>query len=317
MVCMSAKSGHKGVRTGPAGPERDLAMKRFARTFALCSLMAALLAGTARADFGPKPQLTVKVENGPEELYYLDLLAEGELSGGWEGPGWDVEQAMKRGEIDLELMGALCEAVPEGWHACAAQGTGGAPIYGGLTGEDGVHTFGYAGVPRTYRVLIVTKSGETWMSETLRREVLQASVTIDWETKTVKRPPLWAGYAVQFLCTLLPTLAIEGLILLLFRFGWQENRRVFLGVNLVTQTALSAFLSVTSLQNGVNAMYLILFIPAELAVTLAETAVYRKHLRGHSRRRAVLYGLTANGVSAIAGWLLIEPLWRIVVTRCL
>ena len=29
------------------------------------------------ADFGPKPQFPVRVENGPEELYYLDILEEG------------------------------------------------------------------------------------------------------------------------------------------------------------------------------------------------------------------------------------------------
>ena len=288
-------------------------MKRFVRILALCCLAAALLAGTANADFGPKPQLTVKVENGPGELYYLDLLAEGELRGGWEGPGWDVEQAMERGEIDMELFDALCAAVPEGWHACAAQGTGGAPINGGLTGEDGVHTFGYVGVPRVYRILIVTRSGEVWMSETLRREVLQSSVTVDWAAKTVAAPPLWVGYALQFMSTLLPTLLFEGLILLLFRYEWRKNWKVFLAVNLVTQTALSVFLSVTSLRNGVNAMFLLLFIPAEVVIAGVEAGVYSRFLQGYSRKRAVLYGLTANAVSAVIGWDILEPVWKWIV----
>lgn len=289
-------------------------MKQSAKIFVLFCLIAALLAGTALADFGPKPQLTVQVANGPEEPYYLDLLAEGALNGGWEGPSWDVEQAMERGEIDLELMAALCAAVPEGWHACAAQGTGGAPINGGLTGEDGVHTFGYHGVPTVYRVLIVTKSGEVWMSDTYQREVLQTTITVDWAAKTVKLPPLWGLYVLQFLCTLIPTLLIEGLLLLLFQYSWRKNRRPFLAVNLVTQGALSVFLSVFGLQNGVGTMFLVLFVPAEAVIALAEAAAYRRFLQGHSRRRAVLYGLTANAVSAAAGWFLMEPLWRWVVT---
>ncbi|MBD5162986.1 MAG: hypothetical protein HDT14_13450 [Oscillibacter sp.] len=288
-------------------------MKRFARILALCCLTAALLAGTAYADVGPKPQLTVRVENGPDEPYYLDLLAEGALNGGWEGPSWDVEQAMERGEIDLALLDALCAAVPEGWHACASQGTGGAPIYGGLTGEDGVHTFGYAGVPSVYRVLIVTGSGEVWMSGTCRREVLQAAVTVDWAAKTVKTPPLWVGYTLQFMSTLLPTLLFEGLILLLFRYEWRKNWKVFLAVNLVTQTALSIFLSITSLQNGVGPLFLILFVPAEAMIASVEAGVYRKFLQGHSRRRAVLYGLTANLVSAVIGWDILEPTWNWIV----
>ena len=289
-------------------------MNQTVRRCALFCLTAFLLAGTAYADFGPKPQLTIRVENAPGELYYLDLLAEGELKGGWTGPSWDVEQAMERGEIDLELMDVLCAAVPEGWHACAAQGTGGAPIYGGLTGEDGIHTFGYVGVPRAYRVLIVTKSGEVWMSETYQREVLQTTITVDWAAKTVKLPPLWGLYAVQFLCTLLPTLLIEGALLLLFRFDWRKNRRPFLIVNLVTQWALSVFLSVFGLQNGVGPMFLILFVPAELVIAFLEAGLYKKYLQGQSRRRAAVYGLTANAVSAAAGWFLMGPLWQWVVT---
>lgn len=289
-------------------------MKRFARIFTLCCLTAALLAGTAYADFGPKPQLTVKMENGPEEPYYLDLLAEGVLSGGWVGPSWDVEQAMERGGIDPELLDALYEAVPEGWHACASQGTGGAPIHGGLTGEDGVHTFGYAGVPGVYRVLIVTRSGEVWMSETCRREVLQTTVTVDWAAKTVKLPSLWGLYAVQFLCTLLPTLLIEGLMLLLFRIDWRKNRRTFLAVNLATQGALSVFLSVFGLRNGVGPLFLILFVPAEAVIAFVKAGVYRKLLKECSKGRAFLYGLTANAASAAAGWFLMEPLWQWVVT---
>ncbi len=152
------------------------------------------------------------------------------------------------------------------------------------------------------------------MSETYQREVLQSTVTVDWAAKSVKLPPLWGLYVAQFLCTLLPTLLIEGLLLLLFRFDWRKDRRPFLIVNLVTQGALSVFLSVFGLQNGVGPMFLILFVPAEAVIALAEAGLYRKYLQGHSKGRAFAYGLTANAVSAAAGWLLMEPLWRWVTT---
>ena len=48
------------------------------RELLLFLLAAALLTVPVFADFGPKPQFTVRVENGPEELYYLDILEEGE-----------------------------------------------------------------------------------------------------------------------------------------------------------------------------------------------------------------------------------------------
>ena len=52
-------------------------MKRFLRLPLLSCLAAVLLTVTAFADTGPKDQLVVKVENAPEEPYYLDILAEG------------------------------------------------------------------------------------------------------------------------------------------------------------------------------------------------------------------------------------------------
>lgn len=277
-------------------------MKRF--LILLCA-MAALLGGTALADSGPKPQLIVKVVNGPAEPYYLDLLEEGAGKNGLSQEALDA--------LDQEMLSGLLDAVPEGWRACVTQGTG-VPIFGKLTGENGIHTFGYFGVPDTYRVLIVTQSGEVWTSELLQRKVLQSSVTVDWAAGTARTPPVWVGYALQFLSTLLPTLVLEGIVLLLFRFDWKENWKPFLVVNLITQGAFSLFLSVNSIQNGVGFWYFVLFIPAELVIAFAEAGIYTKVLRGASRGRAFAYGLTANAASAAAGWILLVPIWRWIVS---
>ena len=98
-------------------------MRRFGRRFVLFCIAAVLLAGTAFADSGPKPQLVVKVENGPEEPYYLDLVETGE---GKNGLGPDELRA-----LDQDMLEALLEAVPEGSRACVTQGTG-VPIWGEL-----------------------------------------------------------------------------------------------------------------------------------------------------------------------------------------
>lgn len=193
-------------------------------------LAAALLTVPVLADMGPKPQLTVRVENGPEELYYLDLLEEGEpypypdqVPGGLKGNyGEELET------LDQDLLAAFTAAVPEGWHACVAQGD---LVWGRIDSRDGCFTFGYM-LPSTFRILLVTKSRETFLSEPMERQALQCSATVDWAAKTVKSPPLWKGYIVQFLATFLPTLAIEGL---LFRLWSKRNALVFLGVNLLTQ----------------------------------------------------------------------------------
>ena len=187
-------------------------------------------------------------------------------------------------------------------------------MWGDLTGKDGVHTFGYLGVPETYRILVVTRSGEVWMSETLEREALQASVTVDWAAKSVRTPSIWLAYALQILSTLIPTLLIEGLLLLAFRFDWKRNWRPFLLVNLVTQGALAALLGVSVVREGFSFLWIILFVPAEIAVALAEAFLYRRFLQGQSKSRAFAYGLTANAASAVLGWFLTEAVWRLVVS---
>ena len=287
-------------------------MKRFLRRLPLICLLASLLAGTALADFGPKPQLVVRVVNGPEEDYYLDLLAEGEFTdGGYDGLEWRSDRETP---LDEALLAAVRDAVPDGWHACTAQGSAGAPMWGDLTGKDGVHTFGYLGVPETYRILVVTRSGEVWMSETLEREALQASVTVDWAAKSVRTPSIWLAYALQILSTLIPTLLIEGLLLLAFRFDWKRNWRPFLLVNLVTQGALAAILGVSVVREGFSFLWIILFVPAEIAVALAEAFLYRRFFQGQSKSRAFAYGLTANAASAVLSWFLTEAVWRFVVS---
>lgn len=282
-------------------------MRRNLRSILLFLLAAVLLAGTAFADTGPKPQLAVKVVSGPEEPYYLDLLAEGK-----GGNGLSQEE---RDALDQDMLSALLSAVPEGWHACVTEGTG-VPIWGELTSEGGVHTFGYVGVPETYRILVVTQSGEVWMSETLERKVLQASATLDWAAGTVKVPPVWVGYVLQFLAALVPTLVIEGVLLLVFGFQWKRSWRAFLLVNLVTQGALAVFMSFHIVRDGFGWWFLILLVPAELVIALVEAGLYCKLLQGRSRARSFVYGLTANAISALLGWYLAEPVWRWIVTIC-
>lgn len=302
-------------------------MKKQLRFLVLIALTIGLLTGSALADSGPKPLLTVRVKNAPQELYYLDLVAEGEYEGHSYGSGeseysgidWSYTEE-EAAALDADLLDALRAAVPEGYHACTAEGTGGAPMWGDLEGEDSgrqgvrLHTFGYFGLPDTYRILIATADGDTYVFPPCTRTALQSSVTVDWEMKSVEVPPAWISYVLQFLCTLLPTLVIEGVVLVLFGFSWKRNRKPFLLVNLVTQGALAVYFSITAVQSGVGFWYFFLLIPAEIVIAFVEGGLYTRLLAGQSRRRAFAYGITANLSSALLGLLTVEPLWRWIVS---
>ena len=305
-------------------------MKRNSLCALICALLASLALTTfALADSGPKPQLTVRVENAPQELYYLDLLAEGD----WDAKDTDSDDGIERNyygkedTLDPDLLALLRENVPEGWHACVAQGTTGAPIWGELYAEstdasgNDLHIFGYHGVPSTYRILLVTQSGKVWLSDELERRVLQSSVTVHWaddtENTTVTVPSTVAGYLLQFVATLVPTLLIEGILLLLFQYSWKQNWKAFLLVNVLTQGLLAVASSSVTAHSGVSGWYLFFFfLPAELVVMLVEVFLYsgRGLLTGHSKGRAALYAVTANFASAVLGYYLAEPVWRLVVS---
>ena len=305
-------------------------MKRASLRALTCALLASLALTTfALADSGPKPQLTVRVKNAPQEPYYLDLLAEGD----WDAEDMDsndgIEQNYygKEDTLDPDLLALLRENVPAGWHACVAQGTTGAPIQGELYSEstdasgNALHVFSYHGVPSTYRIILVTQSGKVWLSEALERKVLQSSVTVHWaddtEHTTVTVPSTVTGYLLQFLATLVPTLLIEGILLLLFRYSWKENWKAFLLVNLVTQGVLAAASSVLNLQNGAALWnYFLFLLPMEAAILLIEIYLYagRGLLTGHSKGRAALYAVAANLASAVLGYYLAEPVWSFVVS---
>ena len=310
-------------------------MKRTPFRALLCALLASLALTTlALADSGPKPQLTVRVKNAPQEPYYLDLLAEGEWdaaadAASFDGIDWSYSDE-EAAALDQELLALLRASVPEGWHACTAEGSLNAPMYGDLYAEstdalgDPLHVFGYHGVPSVYRIIIVTESGEVWISDTLERKVLQCSATVDWadgtaeaEETTVTTPPVFVGYALQFLATLVPTLVIEGVLLLLFGYSWKRNWRAFLFVNLVTQGLLALASSLLTIGNGASFWnYFFFLIPAELAVLLLELYLYagRGLLKGRSRSRAAAYAAAANLSSALLGYFLAVPVWQFVVS---
>ena len=202
-------------------------MKRKSLRTLVCALLASLALTTfAFADNGPKPQLIVRVKDAPQEPYYLDLLAKGDWDAedGNRIDGIDWNYDGKEDTLDPDLLALLRDNVPAGWHACVAQGTTGAPMWGELYAEgtdasgNALHWFGYVGVPSTYRIILVTESGKVWVSDILNRRVLQSSVTVNWSDDTsavtVSVPSTIPGYLLQFVATLVPTLLIEGALLL-------------------------------------------------------------------------------------------------------
>ena len=137
---------------------------------------------------------------------------------------------------------------------------------------------------------------------------------MDWAKRTASAPSAAVAYLLQFFCMLLPTLLIEGVLLLAFGYRSRRSWLVFLLVNLVTQGGFALYLAVTVLNHGVSGWSLLFYFPAEVVITVVESLLYRRLLTERSWERAVGYAIVANVCSATVGALLIDPLWRFIVS---
>ena len=274
----------------------------------LLLLTAALLTSTACANSFPGYYLTVQVLNCPAEPYWLCLLAPD------DGYPFDfLPEELDAYEIQPEdlppaLRQAVTQHTPVGWHINDMDDDT-------FRHEDGPgpewrHSLGM--LTREFQPLILTQSGECWLSPALRRTVGETYVSVDWAAKTARMPPAWIAYFFNILSTVLPTLFIEGLVLLLFRYDIRKNWKVFLKVNLATQGLLWVLLGwVSAYDAGYGAIILMAFILIliEPVITAIEAVLFAKWLVGGSPTRAAFYAVTANIASCFLGFWATVRLW--------
>lgn len=281
-------------------------MKRIFSTACALLLCLAVLPASASADMGPKPTLTILIKNAPSEPYYLDLLL----------PEDEYKPYDNLGDrpYDSILLDGLHAWEGQGWYPALAGGTG-VPLFGDLTpGADGAHRFTYFGLPDTFRIAVVSRSGCVVdlkaTDAPYTRTAFFTTLTYDCAANTiVEGTSGWAARLVELLFTLIPTLAIEGLLLLLFGFKLRENWLVFLAVNLVTQVGLHLAVGDLLLSSSsFFALYLFTLIPAEAVIWTAEALAFALLLRGGTRKRRVAYALTANAASFAAGFFALAPM---------
>ena len=208
------------------------------------------------------------------------------------------------------MLALLEEYDTGGWYAALAGGTN-APLFGDLTGQQEgsviKHRFTYM-IPDRFKLIIVTAQREVKVSQEVTTRVFNETIYVDFGDMSLRRvDPGYLTYIRQFAGTFIPTILIEGLLLVIFGFSLRKNWKVFLLLNLLTQIILTAVMSVTLINFGMTASYFI-FVPVEAVIILIEAIVLTKMLKEHRTSRRLIYALTANLASAAAGVLLI-PLW--------
>lgn len=263
--------------------------------FFLILVLFTLFSMPASADSGPHPSVTVTVTNLPESVRYATLLADTESYGPYRAltePGTRV-----RSEEAYSASVAFFEY--------AAQN--GLYDWGRVfTLEDGRFCWGYFPPKRFIILLYDTDSGAVYTSAETERYAFDSfyrvtlledgSLDVERESQVFK--------SVHNVCVrLAATLLVELLIALLFGYRAKRELLTIVVTNVVTQALLNWYLIVDK-QHPDTLPWFHLLLLLELAIFAGEAAAYSKLLRSHSKKRAVLYAITANTASLFAGALI-------------
>jgi hypothetical protein len=268
------------------------------RTILLLVIMIAvsyLCTLAVSADCGPKPSLTIYVENPPDELYYLDLLVEVKTKNTVSDSTYQYDNLKEiRDQLNQNMLTLLKSYEKEGWIPAVSDGD--TPIRGGLEGyEDAnnrkVHKFGYD-IPRTFRVIVVTESGKVTVTETI-------------STKSME------SLFLTVFNDLHPYIDYRGIILLLFGFRLKDNWKPFILINIIH----SLFIVYSRCCIGQRRLHICLHgtVPDGNYYYDSRSLVIPEVSHRKSKRLACGYGIVANLASWIIGAFWLEDLYNFLV----
>ncbi|MBO4474003.1 MAG: hypothetical protein J5750_03725 [Clostridiales bacterium] len=276
---------------------RVMAMGMTVMLLILCSSLPVM------ADMGPKPSISIRVENAPSPEYYLALFSEesGQLSEAGK------EKLLKRvGDeacaklFDLEFDGQRLYVSPVGH-----------PIY--KSNEEGKYRFTYS-VPKTFTVVLMTKDGTIYKSESGTRSVFANAFVYDVTNGTLQqdasipgvlsaRTAFIAFCVYQAFIYFFATLLIEGIILLCFGLFRTKNIGWFALINLITQILLNVFNIAFIFMPIPGRYYYLPWFLVEVIITLIEVHFLKTRLVYKSdevrKKRNTAFAITANVVSAL------------------
>lgn len=302
-------------------------IRRYLCFAVMLTLLISCLNIVAVADTGPKPSIEVKLLNPPDEAYYIDLLEKHDSAGepdSENGYGYEMLASVEA-ETDTEqnkrMKKIMCSYYVNGWDARLDRGIVDATFHPSNAGHR--YIFDYI-VPTTFKVIVVTASGQVFVSDVVEIEEYNAVVTWDlegaspflWqegeisdvravgEIKEVRMLGILARILQMCLCYLI-TLLVEGICLLFFGLARAHNIKYFIWINTVTQVIVQS----TVFHYGTSGWYLFILLFFEIFIFIIEAVYYAKRLlakdgKPHLLRNAA-YALVANVFSYVMGvWLL-------------
>ena len=277
-------------------------------TWCLLTLCLTLsMASSARADMGPKPKVTIKISNLPEQRCVLALLTKGREReferNDAEGSSDDPYASMSQKIYDYE---------EGGWKL--AYGPGGSPFMINSGGEGLTRSFSDETVsftyyaPSNFKVILVTEDGSQFISNEITTTRFSAECIYDVTTGNLtENLEAYQEYDKQKYIEMgqlyfLGTLLVEGFLLILFGLGQLRNLPIFLLANILTQVYMHVDGWFYEMHHGSGGMAgTIHYVVKEILIILAECILYALFMKQKNGKklRIILYAIIANLVSAV------------------
>lgn len=287
----------------------DLSLNgNFTRRILAASIVAFIIvtffSRVVMADTGPKRSIEIKILNAPTEPYYVALVMPTEHVA-------DINDPSRFDHIpeDHDWVREIFYDYNEDGYRLFTYAAGTNSIrYSGWQNDfykgENMIDYNYM-VPSTFKVMIVTESGEVTVSNEITPKIFHSRCEYDYSTNTLKEiyiPSFGPGFYIETALYLVITLVVEGLILLCFGLFRKKNLKYFLIVNVTTQFMLFVFNFLSRVFNVVLLNHYGLWLLMEVVIMVIETIWYCRKLvnkQGNvSKARNIFYAITANLISA-------------------
>ncbi|MDR0978519.1 MAG: hypothetical protein LBL91_01020 [Lachnospiraceae bacterium] len=241
------------------------------------------------ADMGPKPSITIKLENMNTDNYLIDLLVYDETGENYTSEmdynGEGLTESQIKTLYDINYDGWISESTRWNEYLLFAECAG--------TSER-EHTFSYFGTPDTYKVIVINNdTGEIKISDVINREEFKSYVTLDVNLMGAKQRISFVG----IVGTLILTIIVELVIALLMRI--RNNIKLILITNFVTNIILQLFFLLFSIN-----FKIVEFVIIEMLVILVEFLIYKKYMKGQLQNKILLYTFVSNTITAMLTFLI-------------
>ena len=253
------------------------------------------LTNSVNADMGPKPSITIKLENMDTTDYLIDLLVYDETGEKYlDEPNYNGDGLTEK---EIELLHSINY---DGW---ISEGTRWSSylLFADCEGNSKFeHYFSYFGTPEIYKVIIINnENGEIKVSDVIKRTEFESSITLDVNSMSLKQEGkeqrAISKTTKNYFIPLIITIAVELVVSLAFIKIQKRNLLVIFITNVITNLLLQ--FAIRNWYEVIN--YIKLLLIGEIIVILLETLIYTKLIKDDRKSNVILYSIISNIATAL------------------